>query len=100
LFGGTILGIGIWMAVDRSFLTYIIGNDLYSVSIYMVLIGGGIVFFVAFLGCFGAVTEHRCMLWSFLIVLAFLFFVLLIGGLIGAGFRSQVSVFSTLQHVA
>ena len=52
------------MAVDRSFLTYIIGNDLYSVAIYMVLIGGGIVFFVAMLGCCGTITEHGCMIFT------------------------------------
>ena len=64
LFGGTVLGIGIWMAVDRAFLTFIIGTDLYAVAIYMVLIGGGLVFLFTILGCFGAVTENRCMLWT------------------------------------
>ena len=52
------------MAVDRAFLTFIIGTDLYAVAIYMVLIGGGLVFLFTILGCFGAVTENRCMLWT------------------------------------
>jgi hypothetical protein len=89
-FGMVVLGVGIWMAVERSFMTYIIGSDLYSVTIYMILIGGGFVFFVSFLGCCGAITENRCMVMTFAAVLLFFGLVLFIGGFIGIGFSAQI----------
>ena len=67
------LGVGIWLAVDRSFMTYIIGSDLYSVAIYMVLLGGGFVFFISFLGCCGAITENRCLLITVCVTVFILF---------------------------
>jgi hypothetical protein len=57
-----LLGIGIWMAVDRNFITYMVGSDLYYVSIFMILAGGAIIFAISFLGCCGSVTENKCML--------------------------------------
>ena len=66
--GGVILGVGIWMAIDRNFMTKITGNDLYAVALYMILIAGGFVFFVSFLGCCGAVTENKCLLYTVIIM--------------------------------
>lgn len=88
--GGIVLGVGIWMAVDRSFMTFIIGSDLYSVAIYLVLLGGGFVFFISFMGCCGAITENRCLLVTFCGVLCFLFVVLLLGGIIAIAFSAQI----------
>ena len=57
------------MAVDRNFITYMVGTDLYAVAIFMILAGGGIIFAISFLGCCGSITENRCMLFvvSFII---------------------------------
>jgi len=50
------------MAVDRNFMTYIIGNNLYAASVFIVLGSGAIIFFVSFLGCCGVVKEQQFML--------------------------------------
>ena len=57
-----LLGVSIWMAVDRNFMTYIIGNHLYAASVFIVLGSGAIIFFVSFLGCCGVVKEQMFML--------------------------------------
>ena len=57
-----LLGVSIWMAVDRNFMTIIIGNNLYAAAVFIVLGGGGIIFFVSFLGCCGVVKEQLFML--------------------------------------
>jgi len=58
----SLLGVSIWMAVDRNFMTIIIGNNLYAAAVFIVLASGGIIFFVSFLGCCGVVKEQRFML--------------------------------------
>jgi len=58
----SLLGVSIWMAVSRNFMTIIIGNNLYAASVFIVLSCGGILFFVTFLGCCGVVKEQRFML--------------------------------------
>ena len=64
LCGAVVLGVGIWMAIDRNFMNEIIGTDLYIASLYMILIFGGIIFFISFLGCCGAITENKFLLWA------------------------------------
>jgi len=63
-----LLGVSIWMAVDRNFMTYIIGNHLYAATVFIVLASGAILFFVSFLGCCGVVKEHRFLLFVVSIV--------------------------------
>lgn len=88
--GAVLLGIGIWMAVDRNFITYMVGTDLYAVAIFMLLAGGAIIFAISFLGCCGSITENRCMLFTFFIVLCVMFLTLLIGGILAGAFRAQI----------
>lgn len=88
--GGVMLGVGIWMAVDRNFMTKIVGNDLYAVSLYMILVAGGIIFFISFLGCCGAVTENKCLLYVFMGILVFLAIILLIGGILAIVFHEEL----------
>ena len=68
LSGGAMLGIGIWLRVDDSILELIKltefatdGDQMENVS-YVLIAVGAFVFLVGFLGCFGAITENRCML--------------------------------------
>jgi len=50
------------MAVDRNFMTIIIGNNLYAASVFIMLASGAIIFFVSFLGCCGVVKEQLFMI--------------------------------------
>ncbi|ELU01489.1 hypothetical protein CAPTEDRAFT_21307 [Capitella teleta] len=90
LCGCALLGIGIWMGVDRNFLTTIIGNDLYAVAVFLILAMGGIIFFISFLGCCGAITERSCLIFTFMICLCVIFFGLLLGGILAIVFSAQL----------
>jgi len=57
-----LLGVSIWMSIDRNFMSIITGNNLYAAAVFIVLSSGGIIFFVSFLGCCGVVKEQRFML--------------------------------------
>lgn len=62
--GCVLLSIGVWMAIDRNFMTTIVGNDLYAAAVFMILAGGIVIFFISFFGCCGVITENTCMLFT------------------------------------
>lgn len=62
--GGIIVtGLSIWALVDKvPGIGELVGNDLLTGAIYVLLVGGIIVAFIAFFGCIGASREVKCML--------------------------------------
>ncbi|XP_068097473.1 tetraspanin-4-like isoform X1 [Hyperolius riggenbachi] len=71
--GCGILGVGVWLAVTQGkFATLSISfPSLSAASLFMVT--GSVIMVVGFIGCLGAVTEHRCLLLSFFVVLLIIF---------------------------
>jgi hypothetical protein len=76
LIGGTLLGLGIWMAVDsNAFQALTIANSagmddaLWSVVVYTMIGVGSFIFLVGFLGCCGTLKVDKkgghCMLWMY-----------------------------------
>lgn len=66
LFGGLLIGIGMYAFVDKWQLTGWVKLDtvydvILNVSLVMVIMGG-IVFIVSFAGCVGALRENTCLL--------------------------------------
>lgn len=66
LFGGILIGIGLYSFVDKFQATGLIKIDTYydillNISIVLIL-AGGIVFIVSFCGCLGALRENVCLL--------------------------------------
>lgn len=58
------------MLVDDTFYVSMAVDSInYKVSLYMLLVGGVLLFIVSFLGCCGVVRESQCMLISFFCVL-------------------------------
>lgn len=90
MFGLLLLAIGIWLAVDRNFMSTIIGNSLYAVSVYFILIGGCLIFFASFFGCCGVIRENKMMLMTFLIALIVISVILIIGGICAIVFKLQI----------
>lgn len=88
--GLVLLAVGIWMAVDRNFLTTIIGIDLYAAAVFLILIGGGLIFIFSFIGCCGAISESICMLAVFFVILCVISATLFIGGFCAIAFRAQI----------
>jgi len=88
--GCVLLSVGIWMVVDRSFMATITGEPLYAVAAYIIIAGGALVFVFSFIGCYGAITENRVMLWIFFAVTAVILVVLLVAGILALAFRAEI----------
>ncbi|XP_038270941.1 tetraspanin-1 [Dermochelys coriacea] len=74
--GGTLLGVGIWVAVDGSSFSSIFGssNALQFVNIsYFLIIIGAILVVLGFLGCCGAQKESKCLLIMFFSIVLIIF---------------------------
>lgn len=90
MLGCVLLGIGIWMAVDRNFLTVIIGNNLYAASIYIMLSCGALIFVFTVLGCCAVVTEDVCWLAVHLAFLCIIGLSLFVGATLAIVFKTQI----------
>ncbi|XP_064602794.1 CD151 antigen-like [Liolophura sinensis] len=90
ILGAVILGIGIWTAVDRIFLSEIIGTYLYSAASYLLITGGGIILIVSFVGGFGACTKMRCMLITYFGLLVLIFLCLVLAAILAVVFRGEI----------
>ncbi|XP_012261438.1 CD151 antigen [Athalia rosae] len=89
--GAAIAGLSIWSLVDNvAWISELIGTNLLTGAVYVLLVGGVIVALVSFLGCVGASREIKCMLLTYFIIVFLLFVTVLIGGVLGYVFREKV----------
>ncbi|XP_059139878.1 tetraspanin-18-like isoform X3 [Physella acuta] len=92
--GCAALGVGIWLLVTdfgARKVTPIVGNQLYEVTTYLLIAGGGAVALLAFCGCCGTIREDKCVLSFYGTTLAIVFIVL--GAACGLAFffRSELA---------
>ncbi|KAG0726990.1 Tetraspanin-11 [Chionoecetes opilio] len=91
-----ILVLGVWTVVDRPYLENLLGNEMYMTAAYILIATGCIIFFISFLGCFGALKEVKCMLLTYFIMVLLLFIILLIGGILGYVFKDKAA--TSIKH--
>lgn len=60
--GAVLFGLGIWTLVDRSFMKELLGTNLFSGTVYVLIVTAAIVCLVSFFGCFGAAKEVKCLI--------------------------------------
>ncbi|KAG6928279.1 tetraspanin 1 [Chelydra serpentina] len=74
--GGTLLGVGIWVAVDGGSFSSIFGStstlQFVNVSYFLIVIGA-ILLVLGFLGCCGAQKESKCLLIMFFSIVLIIF---------------------------
>lgn len=57
------MSLGVWALIDKiPWIGELVGNDLLTGAVYVLLVGGIVVAFIAFFGCIGASREVKCML--------------------------------------
>ncbi|XP_049325770.1 tetraspanin 34 [Astyanax mexicanus] len=90
LAGGAILGVGIWVTVDSSSLLGVLDQikdappelaQLANVG-YLLIAVGAILAIMGFLGCCGAITESKCMLLTFFIIVLLIFIAEVAGAIV------------------
>lgn len=79
LSGATILGIGIWMVVDKNIGIYFkvlqldVTDQFFKISAYILIAFGVFVFLVGFCGCCGAIRRSKCLLGMYIFFLVLIF---------------------------
>lgn len=68
---------------------HFLDNSFFSVPSLLIAVGS-IIFIIAFFGCCGAVRESYCMIITFCTLLAGIFLLEIIGGIMGYVMRAQV----------
>uniref|UniRef100_A0A671S3F4 Tetraspanin n=1 Tax=Sinocyclocheilus anshuiensis TaxID=1608454 RepID=A0A671S3F4_9TELE len=72
--GAFLLGVGIWVLVDPTgFREIVAANPLLFTGVYAILIMGGMLFLLGFLGCCGAIRENKCLLLFFFMLILIIF---------------------------
>lgn len=89
--GAIVFVLGVWTLIDKNFLSELLGTNLYSGAVYVLVITSAMVCMLAFFGCFGAAKEVKCMLLTYFILIFLIFVTMLIGGILGYVFREKVS---------
>lgn len=94
LVGCGTLGVGIWLLVTdfgARKVTPIVDNQMYEVTTYLLIAGGGFVALLAFCGCCGTVKEDKCVLSFYGTTLAIVLIVLLTACGISFYFRNNLA---------
>lgn len=60
--GAIVFGMGVWTLVDKNFITELLGTNLFSGAVYVLVITSALVCLLSFFGCMGAAKEVKCML--------------------------------------
>ncbi|XP_005748985.1 tetraspanin 34a [Pundamilia nyererei] len=89
LAGAVILGVGIWVQVDRSSFLDILDevedtsslSQLANVS-YLLIAVGAVLLLIGFLGCCGAIRESKCMLLTFFSIVLIIFLIEVAGAIV------------------
>ncbi|TRZ03199.1 hypothetical protein DNTS_004426, partial [Danionella cerebrum] len=72
--GAFLLGLGVWVMVDPTgFREIVAANSLLFTGVYAILIMGGMLFLLGFLGCCGAIRENKCLLLIFFMLILVIF---------------------------
>uniref|UniRef100_A0A3Q0QYU9 Tetraspanin n=1 Tax=Amphilophus citrinellus TaxID=61819 RepID=A0A3Q0QYU9_AMPCI len=89
LAGAVILGVGVWVQVDKNSLLGVLEqvesnsslSQLVNVS-YLLIAVGAVLLVIGFLGCCGAIKESKCMLLTFFIIILVIFLIEVAGGVV------------------
>ncbi|KAM4721259.1 tetraspanin-1 [Rhinophrynus dorsalis] len=92
--GGTLLGVGIWVAVDSNSFLKIFGAVSASAAVQFVNVGyfliaiGALLVILGFLGCCGAQKESKCLLLTFFTIILIIFIAEVAGAVVALVYSS------------
>ncbi|XP_058832256.1 tetraspanin-4 isoform X2 [Topomyia yanbarensis] len=89
--GAIVFGLGIWTLVDKNFINELLGTNLFSGAVYVLIATSALVCLLSFFGCIGAAKEYKCMLLTYFLLYFLLFAVLFLGCILGYAFRGRVT---------
>ncbi|KAK4286872.1 hypothetical protein Pmani_040041 [Petrolisthes manimaculis] len=99
--GGVVLALSIWLAVDNTsflLLTRVSDNEslqefnqpsVMEHGAYILILAGGLVFLIGFLGCCGAAMESRALLTMYGLMIVLIFLLEVTGGVLAAVYKAE-----------
>ncbi|KAK8740219.1 hypothetical protein OTU49_003108 [Cherax quadricarinatus] len=99
--GGLVLALSIWLAVDNTsflLLTRVSDNEslqhfnqpsVMEHGAYVLIVAGGLVFLIGFLGCCGAAMESRALLTMYGLMIIIIFILEVTGGALAAVYKAE-----------
>ncbi|XP_078318606.1 CD151 antigen-like isoform X2 [Crassostrea virginica] len=93
LCGMLVAAMGAYTIANSDDLTVLIGDNLLMRGAYLLLGAGGAVILVSTAGCFGALTENKCLLVLYFSVLVTTFIVEAAAGILGFLFYGQLETY-------
>uniref|UniRef100_UPI00398F5585 tetraspanin-18B-like n=1 Tax=Pristiophorus japonicus TaxID=55135 RepID=UPI00398F5585 len=89
--GLCLLAVGIWVTTNpNGFKNIVTANPLIYTGAYIILTVGVILFFLGFLGCWGAIRESKQLLMTFLLLILIIFILELVAAVLALVFRKQI----------
>jgi len=89
--GISVISVGVWTYMDKAFMEVLLRNNLYMSATYIMIGTGCVAIVLAVLGCVGALKEIKAGLLTYFVLLFLLFVILVVAGILGYMFRSQIS---------
>lgn len=90
--GIAVISVGVWTYMDKAFMEVLLRNNLYMSATYIMIGTGCVAIALSILGCVGALKEIKAGLLTYFVLLLLLFVILLVAGILGYIFRSQISI--------
>ncbi|XP_061196283.1 CD82 antigen-like [Saccostrea echinata] len=90
ILGGACVGLGAWQAVDKIFISDVIGSDLYSTAAYLLIFAGCVLVIISCVGCVGTVMQNRPILILYMITIILTVILLIAAGAVAASFQNQL----------
>lgn len=84
------MGIGVWAVADKIYIADIIGAGLFRSAAYLMVASGIILILISFLGCIGAISGKRLLVFIFLCLLILVFILLMTTAILAAVFQDDI----------
>ncbi|XP_021371895.1 tetraspanin-33-like [Mizuhopecten yessoensis] len=93
LFGGVLIGIGVWAFIEKNRFYHkevqTVYDIIFDLSVIFFIIGF-IIFILGYAGCIGALRENICLLKFYYITMIIIFLLLVVGAVLAFVFRDKV----------
>lgn len=57
--GGVLIGVSVWILLEKNFLSTLMGNSLMTASIYVIVSAGCVIVIASLVGFFGSLEDDR-----------------------------------------
>lgn len=90
ILGGACVALGAWQAVDKIFISDVIGSDLYSTAAYLLIFSGCVLVIISCVGCVGTVMQNRPILVLYMMTVLLTIILMISAGSVAASFKNEI----------